>query len=253
MSAFGQAIAVAIGLALVWLGLSDVPARPTKPMDIPTARVSRTGLDSWPDIRVAVKLRIERELKLAGFEPGAQVFIRIFKQSRELQVFLQDGAAYRHYRTYPICNFSGGLGPKLRAGDLQSPEGFYNVTPGLMNPNSKFHLAFNLGYPNAFDQALGRTGSALMVHGNCVSIGCYAMTDAAIEEIYFLVDAAQRRGQKSVPVHAFPYRMNGNGPLDPDQDDFWENLKEGYDAFEATKNPPKVTAKGGRYIVTPVS
>jgi len=253
MTGLGQVVALGVALSLIWAGLQDAPPPRAKPFEIPTARASRTGLDVWPDIRTAVRPRIERELQLAGFATGAKVFIRIFKQSRELQVFLQDGPEYRHYRTYPICNFSGGLGPKLKTGDLQSPEGFYTVTPGLMNPNSKFHLAFNLGFPNAYDQALGRTGSALMVHGNCVSIGCYAMTDAAIEEIYFLVDAAMRAGQKSIPVHAFPYRMDGYGPLDPDWDDFWENLKEGYDAFEASKNPPKVSAKGGRYVITPSS
>ena len=254
MSGIGQAVALAVGFALVWAGLTEtVPKPEPRPLVIPTARAPKTGLDAWPDIRRAVQPRIERELALAGFKPGAPVFIRIFKQSHELQVFLKDGPEYRHYRTYPICNFSGGLGPKLKEGDRQSPEGFYMVTPGQMNPNSKFHLSFNLGYPNAFDRSHGRTGSALMVHGNCVSIGCYAMTDAAIEEIYFLVDAAQRAGQGAVPVHTFPFRMKGSSPLDPDNEDFWDNLKEGYDAFEATKNPPKVSAKGGRYIITPAS
>ena len=242
-----QVVMLAVAAGLIWAGLPQEP-KPRSSFEIPVARSSRTGLDDWPEIRAKVAPRITRELALAGFKPGAPVFIRIYKQSHELQVFLKDGEAFRHYRTYPICSFSGGLGPKVVEGDRQAPEGFYTVTRGLMNPESKFHLSFNLGYPNAFDQSHGRTGSALMVHGNCVSIGCYAMTDAGIEEVYFLVDAALSAGQKGVPVHAFPFRMD-QPMLDNEWTAFWENLKEGHDAFEEMKRPPKVTVRGGRYVV----
>jgi murein L,D-transpeptidase YafK len=243
-----QILLLAVAAGLIWAGTAEAPKPRSKPLEIPVARSSRTGLDDWPDIRTAVAPRIKRELALAGFEPDAEVFIRIYKQSHELQVFLKDGESFRHYRTYPICTFSGGLGPKLKEGDMQAPEGFYTVTRGQMNPESKFHLSFNLGYPNAFDQSHGRTGSALMVHGNCVSIGCYAMTDAGIEEVYFLVDAALAAGQKAISVHALPFRMD-QPMLDSEWTTFWEDLKQGHDAFEATKRPPKISVRDGRYVV----
>ena len=134
---------------------------------------------------------------------------------------------------------------------LRGPEGFYFVTPGRLNPFSKFHLSFNLGYPNAYDRAHGRTGGALMVHGDCVSIGCYAMTDAGIEEIYALADAAFREGQPFFRVHVFPFRMTDENMARHEKSrwkDFWENLKEGYDFFERSGRPPNVEVRGGRYV-----
>jgi len=133
---------------------------------------------------------------------GSPVFIQIFKEEKELEMWIKKEDAFQLFRTYSIVAMSGHLGPKLREGDRQSPEGFYFVTPSRMNPNSRFHLSFNLGYPNRYDQAHKRTGSALMVHGNRVSIGCFAMTDPKIEEIYCLADAALRNGQKFFRVLA---------------------------------------------------
>ena len=121
---------------------------------------------------------------------------------------MQGREQFRFFRIYTICEASGELGPKEQEGDLQSPEGFYVVTLEQMNPDSHYHLAFDLGYPNAYDQAYGRTGSALMIHGNCVSAGCYAMTDTDIEESYTLADAALRNGQPFFAVHIFPFRMS---------------------------------------------
>ncbi|MGI9406816.1 MAG: L,D-transpeptidase family protein, partial [Hyphomicrobiaceae bacterium] len=123
-----------------------------------------------------------------GMSQKDPIFIRIFKEESELEVWKQraDGR-FHHFKTYPICNWSGALGPKLRQGDKQSPEGFYTVANGQLNPKSQFHLAFNLGFPNAYDKAHGRTGDYLMVHGDCRSAGCYAMTDALVEELYALV------------------------------------------------------------------
>ncbi len=149
--------------------------------------------------------RLQREFVRQDLKWGAPVFIRIFKASRELEVWIKDGDRYRLFHTYPVCTWGwGSLGPKLRQGDGQAPEGFYFVTPGRMNPYSRYHLAFNLGYPNAYDRAHGRTGSALMVHGDCVSIGCYAMTDRGIEEIYTLADAALRGGAAVLPGARLP-------------------------------------------------
>ena len=137
-----------------------------------------------------VRDALTAELTALGAYWGAPLYLRIFKASDELEVWVEAGARYQRLRTWPICTWSGGLGPKLRQGDGQAPEGFYEVAAPQLNPSSRFHLSFNLGYPNAFDRAHGRTGDYLMVHGNCVSIGCYAMGDAAIEEIYTLVAAA---------------------------------------------------------------
>ena len=175
----------------------------------------------------------------------------MFKESKELELWVQNEDRFVLFRTYPICRASGKLGPKQRIGDLQSPEGFYFVTPGQMNPASRFHLSFNLGYPNTYDRYYRRTGSALMVHGSCVSAGCYAMTNAGIEEIYAVADAALRNGQPFFRVHVFPFRMtvqSMGAHGDSDWRGFWENLKEGFDLFERTGRPPNVEIKNGRYV-----
>ena len=183
---------------------------------------------------------------------GNPVFVRIFKEEALLEVWIKPNHEYVLFKQYPICAFSGHLGPKLKEGDKQSPEGFYKVTKHLLNPKSKFHLAFNLGYPNAYDKAHKRTGSYLMVHGECVSIGCYAMTNAKIEEIYKLVDIALKKGQKYVQVHAFPFRMTEENMAEHEESqwyDFWTELKEGYDYFEAEKLPPQIKVKNGHYTI----
>lgn len=195
--------------------------------------------------------RLAQEMAAANLRLGAPVFLRITKQPAELELWVEQtpGGAFVKFRTYPICTFSGALGPKKRVGDGQAPEGFYAVPPGRMNPASSYHLSFDLGYPNAFDRSLGRTGSLLMVHGNCVSIGCYAMGDAAIEEIWAAMTAAMRAGQPFVRVHAFPFRMDRLAEhRDAANEMFWTNLKQGWDAFEKTKRPPNVEASGGRYL-----
>lgn len=185
---------------------------------------------------------------------GAAIFMRIFKETDELEVWVEDASGqFKLFRTYPICTFSGDLGPKLAQGDGQSPEGFYFVNAGRMNPWSRFHLSFNLGFPNQYDRYHQRTGDALMVHGNCVSIGCYAMTDAKIEEIYALAQAALNNGQRYFRVHAFPFRMSGINMAryrDHRWYAFWQNLKQGYDHFEQHKRPPNVTVHQGRYVFT---
>jgi murein L,D-transpeptidase YafK len=184
---------------------------------------------------------------------SAPVFVRIFKDSKHLEVWVEreKEGRFKLFKTYEICTFSGSLGPKLTEGDLQSPEGFYFVTPERMNPASRFHLSFNLGYPNTYDRAHGRTGSALMVHGSCVSIGCYAMTDAGIEEIYALTDAALRAGQPFFRVHVFPFALTDERLREQRGfrwREFWENLKEGYDYFEREGRPPNVRVRASRYV-----
>lgn len=188
-----------------------------------------------------------------GMDTSAPIFIRIFKEESELEIWkLRTDGRYYHLKTYPICNWSGKLGPKQRQGDKQAPEGFYTISQHQMNPNSSFHLAFNLGFPNAYDKARQRTGQFLMVHGDCKSAGCYAMTDALIEEIYALAREALRGGQKNFYVHAFPFRMTDEKLARHRKSKwfaFWQTLKQGYDYFEVHRIPPAIAVCERRYIV----
>jgi len=197
---------------------------------------------------------LQDRLEARGFRFGAPAFIRIFKKEEVLEVWLQkDNGEYALFLDYPICIYSGELGPKTREGDKQSPEGFYTVGREAMNPNSQYHLSFNLGYPNAYDRAHGYSGSLLMVHGKCVSIGCYAMGDRQIEEIYTLVGAALQRGQPFVRVHAFPFRMTDANLAAYSEHrwyDFWRMLKPGYDYFERYHQPPEIDVIGGQYALS---
>src|ERR1700733_2175816 len=180
------------------------------------------------------------------------MLVRLFKQEAELEVWKQDRSGhFALLKTYPICRWSGDLGPKVREGDRQAPEGFYSITPGLMNPQSAYYLSFNTGYPNAFDRALGRSGSQLMVHGDCSSRGCYAMTDEQIAEIYSLGRESFFGGQKPSQLQAYPCKMtpsnmakHRNKPNMP----FWKMIKEGYDHFEVTRQEPKVDFCEKRYV-----
>lgn len=212
--------------------------------------------DAWPFEREAAVKRIRHDFKFRTVSLGSPVFIRIFKQSAKLEVWIQENGTDRYalYKSYPICTYSGKLGPKQREGDKQSPEGFYQVRAQDMNPNSKYHLSFNLGFPNAYDVSLGRTGSYIMVHGGCKSVGCYAMTDGGIEDIYTIVEMAQRKGQSAVPVHVFPFRMtddNMSAHRFSKWASFWKNLKTGYDYFELTKKPPQIFFQGDKYLFEP--
>ena len=180
------------------------------------------------------------------------ILVRLFKQEAELEVWKQDRSGrFALLKTYPICRWSGDLGPKVREGDRQAPEGFYSISPAQMNPQSAYYLSFNTGYPNAFDKALGRTGSQLMVHGDCSSRGCYAMTDEQIAEIYSLGRESFFGGQKSFQLQAYPFRMtpvnmakHRNNPNMP----FWKMIKEGYDHFEVTRQEPKVDFCEKKYV-----
>ncbi len=192
-----------------------------------------------------------------GMNQQAPILIRIFKEEAKLEVWKQQTSTgkYAFLKDYDICAWSGVLGPKVREGDRQAPEGFYTIRPAQMNPNSDYYLSFNIGYPNEFDRSLGRTGSELMVHGACSSRGCYSMTDDSIQEIYTLGRLAFQGGQREFQVQAFPFRMtpeniakHRNDPNMP----FWLMLKEGYDHFEATGQPPKVDVCEHRYIFNAV-
>ena len=188
-----------------------------------------------------------------GMDVQAPIFVRIFKEESELELWKQrDDGHFYHFKTYPICNWSGDLGPKVRYGDRQAPEGFYTITREQMNPDSKYHLALNLGYPNAFDRAWKRNGDFLMIHGSCKSAGCYAMTDALIEEIYAIARESFIGGSDSFQVHAYPFRMTDQNMArfaSHEAYPFWQTMKEGYDYFELTRKLPTVAVCNRRYVV----
>jgi murein L,D-transpeptidase YafK len=196
--------------------------------------------------------QLATELVAVDAEPGAAVYLRIFKEERQLELWIVGLHGYTLYKTYPICAVSGALGPKLARGDNQAPEGFYDVAPGQLNPASAFHLSIDVGYPNAYDHAHGRTGANLMIHGNCVSIGCYAMTDSGIDEIYTLAHEALAAGAASVPVHIFPFRMTDENLRRHATDrwlDFWHELKPAYVAFDRDHMLPQITVAAGHYEI----
>src|SRR5436190_1728948 len=196
--------------------------------------------------------KMVKEIQSKNMDMESPILVRLFKEESELEVWKQDrDGRFALLKTYPICRWSGELGPKIKEGDRQAPEGFYNITPGQMNPNSQYYLAFNLGYPNDFDKALGRTGAQLMVHGDCSSRGCYSMTDEQIGEIYALARESFFGGQRSFQVQAYPFRMTAanlakhrNNPNIP----FWKMLKQGNDHFEVTRLQPKVDVCEKRYV-----
>ncbi len=267
---------------------ADVPTPPTRPADLDKlaglAPAKDAGAAAAADAAPAaappaapdgVQLARLQEPALRpapedAFQPppkfgmGDPVFVRIFKQEGQLELWLKKNGRYALYKTFPICKWSGRLGPKLKEADYQSPEGFYSVSAKQLNPHSNYYRAFNVGYPNAFDRQNGRTGGLVMVHGACKSVGCFAMTDRGVEEIYNFVEAALRAGQKEIPVHIFPFRMteanlaretgNGGGWLAfvsgggySQWAGFWQNLKQGYDLFEQTGEPPVAFACGDHY------
>jgi murein L,D-transpeptidase YafK len=198
--------------------------------------------------------RLDERLAAHGVKLGVPLYIRIFKLESELELWVEKDGRFVRLATYPICLWSGRLGPKQREGDRQAPEGFYTVDSDALNPNSRWHRSFNLGFPNAFDRAHGRYGSFLMVHGGCGSIGCYAMTDPVVDEIWRLVTAALESGQPRFPVHVFPFRMTERNlrlRRGYEWEGFWADLKRGYDLFEASKVPPLVSVCKGRYVFAP--
>jgi murein L,D-transpeptidase YafK len=193
-------------------------------------------------------LSLLRQKKMPKHSP---ILMRIFKEEAELEVWKQDSSGrFEILKTYPICRWSGDLGPKLYEGDRQAPEGFYTVTPELMNPNSSLYLAINMGFPNSFDKANGRDGTFLMIHGDCASAGCYAMTDEQISEIYSLARDSLV-GRPSFQIQAYPFRLtpanlarHRNHPNLA----FWQMLKTGNDHFETTQLEPKVDVCDRRYV-----
>lgn len=199
--------------------------------------------------------RLHQRLSDKQLEPGSEVFIRIFKMESELELWMRRGDRFVLLDVYPICHWSGSLGPKLHEGDKQNPEGFYTIRRRQLHLVGRWPRALNVGFPNTYDRANGRTGSYILLHGGCSSVGCFAMTNAVMEEIFGLTAKALRAGQQEVSVHIFPFRMTEENLAIHASSvwiDFWRNLKEGYDAFEATHLPPNVGVCGKRYAVQEV-
>ena len=211
------------------------------------AAVGSLPLPGTPDLA-----NFEQRLASKGLKAGDAVFIRIFKAESELEIWMRSGNRFVLLDTYPICHWSGTIGPKIHEGDKQTPEGFYEVTRQQLHMIGRHPRSLNLGFPNAFDKSMQRTGSYILVHGGCSSVGCFAMTNTVIAEIYDLAERALKSGQDRVHVHVFPFRMTGANMQHHSGSDwlpFWSNLKVGYDAFEQTKLPPQIGLCEKRYLI----
>jgi murein L,D-transpeptidase YafK len=213
--------------------------------------------DIAPKAEKDLPQKLVDQMKSKGMSTSSPIMVRLFKEEGQLEVWKQKGSGgYGLVATYPICKWSGQLGPKFTEGDRQAPEGFYTIRPSQMNPGSKYYLSFNIGFPNAYDRAHNRTGANLMVHGACSSSGCYSMNDAQVAQIYAFARDAFRGGQEAFQLQAFPFRMNAANMAryrnDPNYD-FWKMLKQGYDQFEIAHLPPKVDVCEGRYVFNEVA
>ncbi len=192
------------------------------------------------------------EMEKLDTTPSSPTLIRTYKKEAELEIWkMKSDGQYALLKIFPMCRWSGQLGPKKREGDMQVPEGFYTIAPGQMNPNSHYYLAFNVGYPNAYDRAYGRTGGNVMVHGVCSSAGCFSMTDEQVADIYAIARESFAGGQREIQLQSYPFHMTAANMakfrLDPNID-FWKNLKDGSDHFEVTKTEPSVLVCGKRYV-----
>ncbi|MCC7251316.1 murein L,D-transpeptidase family protein [Hyphomicrobium sp.] len=263
MSRPGGSLFFGLGLiaTAVLLAASPATAQPTPSDATATERLERwraarggrlqTPLPGTPDTQKPLTRLATLDVGL-----GVPVMIRIFKAESELELWVKSGRVYVPFTTYPICYWSGTLGPKLREGDKQAPEGFYTITERQLHHGGRWPRSLNIGYPNVFDRVNGRTGSVILVHGGCDSSGCFAMTNAVNAELYDLVSAALRTGTHHVPVHVFPFRMteaniaaHATGPWR----EFWDDLRQGYESFERTRLPPSISVCGRRYRVRDAS
>lgn len=215
-------------------------------------QAARSGALSLPLPGTPDVTKLPQRLAANGIALGAPLLIRIFKAESELEIWMRKQASYVRLAVYPICYWSGTVGPKLREGDRQAPEGFYSITARQLHHGGRWRRSLDIGYPNAFDRAHSRTGSAILVHGGCDSSGCFAMTDPVNAELYDLVSAALQAGAGQVPLHVFPFRMTDAkldaAPAGP-WSAFWSDLKQAYDAFEHTRLPPHITVCAQRYHV----
>jgi murein L,D-transpeptidase YafK len=234
-----QPFRVAVLLRLAVIGLAAVWLAACQESDLPKAEQP-------------VSYQLRAKMDRLDMDPASPIFIRIYKESSEFEVWKQKrNGDYALLTTFPICKWSGKLGPKTVEGDRQAPEGIYTVYPSQMNPASHYYLSFNIGYPNAYDRSLGHTGTNLMVHGACSSAGCYSMTDEEAGEIFALARDSFRGGQTAFQIQALPFHMTPEN-LARHRDDpnmpFWRMLKVGSDEFDLTLRPPKVDVCDHKYV-----
>jgi len=202
-------------------------------------------------VREKVSPKLKTELEAKRLKINSPIYLRIFKEESQLEIWVKSGEKYSFFKSYNICDFSGGLGTKTRDGDGKSPEGFYTIGALQLNPVSRYYLAMNIGYPNKMETMRGYTGSAIMIHGHCVSIGCYAMTDDGIEEIYTLVYLALKGGQQKINLDIFPFRMNEMHMAEYAASPyiaFWQTLKQGYDLFDQKFVPTDPEIENNNYV-----
>ena len=243
-----------------WIGLSQAAsALSIELKDVAADRVERQRaaasgslpLPGTPNIAA-----LNDRLQQSGISLSAPMLIRVFKAESELEVWKARDGQYVLFATYPICHWSGTLGPKLREGDKQAPEGFYTVTRPQTRHVGRWPKSLYLNYPNELDQSMARTGDLILIHGGCTSVGCFAMTNPVMDEIHHLSVSSIEAGQEHIPIHVFPFRMTvmkmASQALSP-WAPFWSNLKEGYDAFERSKRPPVVGICDGRYNFQPAA
>ena len=190
-----------------------------------------------------------------GTTPSAPLVLRAYKKEAEIEVWKQNAAGrFVYIKSFPICRWSGQLGPKMYPGDRQTPEGVYDIPARQMNPNSHYYLSFDTGFPNAYDRAHGASGSAVMVHGTCSSMGCFAMTDRQVGELYAIARDALKGGQPAFQFQSYPFHMSAKNMALYRTDaniDFWRQLKEGSDRFESTGEILRTSVVGGRYAFAP--
>jgi murein L,D-transpeptidase YafK len=194
-----------------------------------------------------------QNLSEIGAKSGDPIYIRIFKKEHILELWVKVGKKYKLFNSYKVLRESGRMGPKLKEGDKQNPEGVYKVSKASLKPDSKYHLAINIGYPNIYDRHLGRTGSAIMIHGSNKSIGCFAMGDSGIEKIYKVIEDSLNGGQRSIDIAIFPFIMNDENMKKYDKfaslHAFWKQMQNIYYIFEIERVPPKVIVLENSYLV----
>ena len=253
--AAGLAVGAGLLAGALCLGAGDALAISIELKDVAADRIERqraftdgrTPLPKTPDTAL-----FKERLEAAGVKSGSPILLRIFKETSELEIWIEKGDRFVLFATYPICHWSGTLGPKLREGDKQTPEGFYSVSQKQLRRLGRWPRAINLGFPNAYDRALDRDGSYILMHGGCSSVGCFAMTNTVMSEIHGLATAAIQGGQRYVPVHVFPFRMTDAALAarsDSPWHGFWSMLQTGYTSFERTGRPPRISVCKGAYVV----
>ncbi len=244
-----QAMKVVQGLVPRTISATATPALSFFQKNTPPENVRSKG------VVAGTSPQLKKSLAKMNMKIGDPVFIRVFKETKELEVWiLPEGKQdYALYKVYRVSHWSGNPGPKVREGDGQCPEGFYYVTSSRLRPGTKYHLGLELGFPNAFDTYHSRTGSDLLIHGEGRSVGSFSLVNANMNEVYTLAEGALKGGQKFFRVNIFPFRMTDKR-MDkewagqPKWIKFWVNLKEGYDFFENANFPPDVDVEAGNYV-----